>query len=207
MPWLLAPVYDRCMAGTEEACLNEWRREVLRHASGRVIEVGSGTGINIGLYPDAVTSVVLSEPDPWMRKGLSKRLHDDALTIYEVSSAGVEDLAYAADTFDTVVCTLVLCTVPDPQQALDSIHRILKPGGRLIFLEHVLANDRPKRARWQRFWNPLWKRCMGGCEVIRDTATSMESAGFQIETMTRASMRKAPSIVRPTIRGYAIKPV
>ena len=167
------------------------------YASGRVLEVGSGTGINIGLYPDTVHSVVLSEPDAWMRKGLSKRLQDNALTAYEISSAGVEDLSYAADTFDTVVCALVLCTVPDPHQALDAIHRVLKPGGRLIFLEHVLAHDRPKRARWQRFWNPLWKRCMGGCEVIRDTAGSIESAGFQIEIITRASMRKAP-IVRPT---------
>ena len=206
MPWILAPIYDRFLESAEVACLRAWRREVLSHSVGDVLEIGSGTGANIGFYPDSAHRVVFSEPDPWMRTRLEKRLEDAGRKQDTVSPYGVDDLPFEAHTFDTVVSTLVLCTVPDPAEALASVWRMLKPGGRLLFLEHVYDAKRPKRARWQRFWNPVWKRCMGGCELTRDTAALIETAGFRMKSITQESMRKAPAIVRPTIRGIAVKP-
>lgn len=202
---LLAALYDRMMASTEKACLSQWRAGLLRDLEGTVLEVGAGTGLNLPYYPTAVTRLVAAEPDPHMRRRLEDKVRALGLDRAEVVDASLEALPGPADQFDAVVCTLVLCSVPRQEAALREIHRVLKPGGRLVFLEHVAATDRPRRLKWQRRIEPVWKRVAGGCHLTRRTAEAIARAGFAIPDITRESMRKSMPIVRPTIRGIAVK--
>jgi ubiquinone/menaquinone biosynthesis C-methylase UbiE len=198
----MAAVYDRVMARPERACLAAWRREILENATGRVLEVGAGTGVNLAWYSDAVEQLVLSEPDPHMRSRLAKKLGDGHV---EVTASSLGGLDFADGSFDTVVSTLVLCSVANPASALADIHRVLAPGGQLLFIEHVAA-DSPGRLRWQRRIEPLWKHLAGNCHITRDTEAAIRAAGLVIERIERDSMRKAFPWVRPTIRGSARKP-
>jgi SAM-dependent methyltransferase len=205
MGWVTAALYDRLTQASEAACLQGWRTELLRDLTGQVLEVGAGTGLNLPCYPPAMTRLVLSEPDPHMRRKLSEKVRVLGLDRVEVLDASLEDLALPAEAFDAVVGTLVLCSVRRLDRALEEIHRVLKPGGRFLFLEHVAAEDRPRRLRWQRRMEPLWKRLAGGCHLTRRTAAAIVAAGFAIEQLRRESMRKAWPLVRPTIRGVAVK--
>lgn len=210
MAWLLAPVYDRMVAPAEEASFGQWRQDLLAAAHGNVLEIGSGTGVNIVRYPSTVDRVSFTEPDPGMRKQLEAKLDaGQADGSFQPAAAEVRPdpaahLTFADDTFDVAVTTLVLCTVPDPEAALGEVRRVLKPGGTLLFMEHVAAEDRPDRLKWQRRIDPIWKRVAGGCRLTRRTADTIAAAGFTIEDITRESARKASALVRPTIRGRAI---
>jgi ubiquinone/menaquinone biosynthesis C-methylase UbiE len=200
MSWLMAAVYDRFMRVSEEACLGKWRADLLRDLSGEVLEVGAGTGSTLGLYPKAVTRLVMAEPDPYMRrKLLAKR------GTIEVSDATVEKLPFENQSFDAVVCSLVLCSVRDQAAALAEIGRVLRPGGKLVFLEHVAADGKPDRLKWQGRIEPVWKHLMGNCHLTRRTEAAIAAAGLDIESIQRESIRKALPIVRPSIRGVARK--
>ena len=206
MSWLMAAVYDRFMRGSEEACLAQWRAELLRDLSGAVLEVGAGTGVTLPHYPKSIKRLVLSEPDAHMRRKLKRKVDASALRNIEISNASLDSLPFKAGEFDAVVCSLVLCSVPDQPAALAAIARVLKPGGRLLFLEHVAADGRPGRLKWQRRIEPVWKHLMGNCHLTRRTEAAIAAAGFKIERIQRESIRKALPIVRPSIRGLARKP-
>ena len=206
MSWLMAAVYDRFMRASEEACLARWRAELLRDLSGAVLEVGAGTGVTLPHYPKWVARLALSEPDAHMRRKLKRKADASALRNIEISDAPLDSLPFRAGEFDAVVCSLVLCSVPDQQAALAAIARVLKPGGRLVFLEHVAADGRPERLKWQRRIEPVWKHLMGNCHLTRRTEAAIAAAGFKIEQIQRESIRKALPIVRPSIRGLARKP-
>jgi len=199
MSWLMAAIYDGMMRASEEACLAQWRAELLRELSGAVLEIGAGTGATLSLYPNTVTRLVMSEPDPHMRRKLAARRSANV----EISDASIEKLPFEKESFDAVVCSLVLCSVADPQAALAQIRRVLKPGGRLVFLEHVAAEGKPSRLKWQRRIEPVWKHLMGNCHLTRHTEAAIEAAGFRIERIQRESMRKALPVCRPSIRGIA----
>jgi ubiquinone/menaquinone biosynthesis C-methylase UbiE len=199
MSWLMATIYDGMMRGSEEACLGAWRAELLRELSGAVLEIGAGTGATLGRYPKAVTRLVMSEPDPHMRRKLQARLSSHV----EVSEASIEKLPFEDKSFDAVVCSLVLCSVRDQKTALAQIRRVLKPGGRLVFLEHVAADGKPNRLKWQHRIEPVWKHLMGNCHLTRRTEAEIQAAGFRIERIQRESMRKALPVCRPSIRGIA----
>ena len=205
MSWLMAAVYDRFMRGSEEACLAQWRAELLRDLSGAVLEVGAGTGVTLPHYPKSITRFVLSEPDAHMRRKLKRKVDAAALRNIEISDAALDSLPFKAGEFDAVVCSLVLCSVPDQPAALAEIARVLKPGGRLVFLEHIAADGRPERLKWQRRIEPVWKHLMGNCHLTRRTEAAIAAAGFRIERIQRESIRKALPIVRPSIRGIARK--
>ncbi len=134
-----AACYDRGLKAVEEAGLREVRREVLSAASGRTIDLGAGTGVNLDLFPDAVEDLVLVEPDPHMAVRLRRRLASSGAEA-EVVEAPAERLPFEDACFDTAVFTLVLCTVPDPAVALAETARILRPGGRMLFVEHVRSD-------------------------------------------------------------------
>ena len=202
---LMAAVYDRLTQSSEQACLLEWRAALLRDLAGNVLEVGAGTGANLPFYPPDVSRLVLSEPDPHMRRRLLRRVHAHRRDRAEVLDASLDQLPLPDESFDAVVGTLVLCSVPRPDLALAEILRVLKPGGRFLFLEHVAAEDRPRRLKWQRRLEPYWKRLAGNCHLTRRTADAIAAAGFVIVDLKRESMRKAWPLVRPTIRGTATK--
>jgi SAM-dependent methyltransferase len=205
MSWLLARVYDRLLLPTEEACVSTWRAELLSSVHGDVLEIGAGTGLNLPHYPSTVERLTLAEPDPHMRRQLERRLAAARRPDTHVSAAGLPDLPFDSDRFDAIVSTLVLCSVPDPASSLASIHRILKPGGTFVFLEHVAAEEHPSRLKWQHRIDPLWKRVFGGCRLTRRTADTITAAGLTIESLTRESMRRANPLVRTSIRGIARK--
>jgi ubiquinone/menaquinone biosynthesis C-methylase UbiE len=116
-----------------------------------------------------------------------------------------ESIALPNNSIDAVVCTLVLCTVKDPQKILSEIHRVLKPHGKFFFIEHVAAVNNEARLRLQRYLEPIWKIIGRGCHLTRNTEQSIIQAGFQFQELNRQSMRGMPAIVRPSIRGCAIK--
>jgi SAM-dependent methyltransferase len=205
---IFAMVY-RVLAASEEACGREWRSELLSGLSGTVVEVGAGTGLNLAHYPAAVERLVLTEPDPHMRARLQHRLYDEHTDLArraELVDATADRLPLADGEADAVVSTLVLCSVPDQRAALAEIRRVLRPGGTLTFMEHVLAPEKPRRARWQRRLTPVWRRVADGCHLDRETHASLGAAGLEVTDCTRASMRKAAPIVRTMVRGHAVSP-
>jgi len=201
---LFAAMYDRSLKATEEAGLRQMRRELLAGAGGRVVELGAGTGVNLDLYPDAVGDLVVVEPDPHMAKRLRGKLAG-ARRQATVVEAPAERLPFEDASFDTAVATLVLCTVPDPAAALAEAARVLKPGGRLLFVEHVRAQD-PGLARWQDRLEKPWRFLGDGCHCNRDTVATIEASPLRLEEVERGRMPKAPPIVTPLVRGSATAP-
>ena len=196
-------LYDALLKSTEEAGLREMRRETLDEASGRTIDLGAGTGANIGLYPDSVTELVLAEPDPHMLRKLRSKAKEAGVDA-EIVEAGAERLPFEDSSFDTAVFTLVLCTVPDPAAALAEAARILKPGGRLLFVEHVRSED-SGLARWQDRLERPWHFFGDGCHCNRDTVATIAAAPFTVESVERTELPKSPPIVRPLVRGSALR--
>ena len=207
MSRLFAAVYERLIAASEEACVRDWRRDLLAPLTGDVLELGSGTGLNLAYYPPTVERLVLTEPDRHMRAKLQARLSEEppAPARVEVIDAVADRLPFDDESFDAVVSTLVLCSVPDQRSALREVRRVLRPGGQLVFLEHVAAHEKPKRHRWQRRVEPVWKRLAGGCHLTRETRDVIAASGFDVADAKRESMRKASSLVRTTERGTAVR--
>jgi ubiquinone/menaquinone biosynthesis C-methylase UbiE len=199
-----AALYDRSLEGTEEAGLRDMRRQLLADARGRTIDLGAGTGANLGLYPAAVSELVLVEPDPHMAKKLRHRL-TEAGNPAEPIEAPAERLPFEDASFDTAVFTLVLCTVPDPAAALVEVARVLRPGGRMLFIEHVRSED-PGLARWQDRLEKPWRFLGDGCHCNRDTVATIEASPLTVEQLERDRMPKAPPIVKPLARGTATLP-
>jgi ubiquinone/menaquinone biosynthesis C-methylase UbiE len=179
---LFAALYDRMNAAAERRWMGKRRANLLADARGVVLEIGGGTGANLPYYRD-VERLVIVEPDPFMRKKLRPKLAQAHLPV-EVSDADAQRLPFADESFDTVVSTLVFCTIPDPQAALTEIRRVLRPaGGRLLFLEHVRGEG--KVARWQDRVQPLWSWLLAGCHPNRDTLANVEGTGFRVEKLER----------------------
>jgi SAM-dependent methyltransferase len=202
MSYMVSMLYDPFMRSTEKACLRAWRSELLAGLDGDVLEIGAGTGANLGRYPDGVKRLVLVEPDPHMRRRLARRLARMPQPT-EVSPADATRLPFASGSFDAVVGTLLLCSVADPAAVLREVVRVLRPGGAYIFLEHVACETDPGRLRWQRRVEPLWRRVADNCHLTRRTADRFAEAGLVIEWQKRESMRKALPFLRPTVRGLA----
>ena len=196
---LFARFYDTVSKGSEEAGLRNERRELLASAEGVTLELGAGTGLNLEHYPHAVTRLVLAEPDEHMRRRLTRRaaeVYPDA----DIVDAGVERLPFPDATFDTAVVTFVLCSVPDQEAALRELTRVLKPTGRLLFLEHVRSDD-PGLAKWQDRVRPLYN--LVGCNPNRDTLAALEASALSVEAVKHGEVPKAPKFERPPIAGTA----
>jgi ubiquinone/menaquinone biosynthesis C-methylase UbiE len=198
-------IYDRMLAGTERAGLAEMRAELVAQAEGRTLELGAGTGLNLAHYGPAVSELILTEPDRFMARRLRARVAetDVAAASVEVIEAPAEELPVDHSSVDTVVSTLVLCTVADPDRASVEVARVLRPGGRMLVLEHVVSPDNPRVARWQHRLRRPWSWFGAGCNCNRDTRDTLAAAGFAVEALDRDELPKAPPIVRPLIVGPA----
>jgi ubiquinone/menaquinone biosynthesis C-methylase UbiE len=201
---LFALTYDHSIARVEDAGLRDLRKGLLADASGDVLEIGAGTGANLSHYGSAVTSLTLTEPEPPMLRRLDKHVREKGSSA-KVLRAPAENLPFADGSFDTVVSTLVLCGVDDQPRSLGEIRRVLRPGGRLIFIEHVGSDD-PKLARLQNRMNPI-NRFLVGCECNRRTLDSIQAEGFDVDRLERTTLPKTPKFVRPLIAGTAVADV
>jgi ubiquinone/menaquinone biosynthesis C-methylase UbiE len=201
---IFAAGYDTIMKGAEKATMGPHREALLGGVSGRVIEIGGGTGANLPYYGPAVTELVVTEPEEPMARRLERKLSELALPA-RVVLAPAEALPFDDGSFDYAVSTLVLCTVEDPAGALAEVRRVLKTGGRLLFLEHVRSDD-PKLARWQDRLQPLQYRIGHGCHCNRATLDNVKTAGFEVAELQHDTVKKAPPIVRPLIVGVASLP-
>src|SRR5258705_5054531 len=161
-----AATYDRMSRQSEEAGLRALRQGLLADATGRVLEIGAGTGANLPFYNGSIESLVVTEPERPMLRRLQRTAREFA-PLALVLRAPAEDLPFEDDSFDTVVSTLVLCGVDDQPRALREARRVLRPGGRWLFLEHVRADD-PGLARFQDRINPV-NRFLAGCDCNRRT--------------------------------------
>ncbi|HEY0392078.1 MAG TPA: class I SAM-dependent methyltransferase [Solirubrobacterales bacterium] len=199
-----AALYDRGLKATEEAGLRQMRREALAQASGLTLDIGAGTGANAGLFPSSVSELVMVEPDPHMFKKLQAKLGGTGERVSSVR-APAERLPFADDSADTVVFTLVLCTVPNLQAALAEAARVLRPGGKLLFVEHVRSRH-PDLARWQDRLEGPWRFLADGCHCNRDTVAAIEASPFELEFVEHDRLPKAIPVIRPLARGCATHP-
>jgi SAM-dependent methyltransferase len=193
----VAAIYDPFLALGERRGMRDRRRRLLRGARGRVLEIGAGTGLNLAHYPGEIDELLLTEPVDPMARRLESRLRRSGVR-GSVLRAGAEALPVAAGSIDTVVSTMVLCTVPDPEAALDEIRRVLRPDGRLLFCEHV-RSDSNRLARWQERLAGPWEAFADGCRSNQDTLGLVERT-LRIE---RLEWRGMPGLVRPLIVGEA----
>lgn len=194
-------LYDTAFVLAERRGLRNARKELVAQSKGRVVELGAGTGLNLDHYPDGLSELVLTEPDPQMAAKLRKRVRSLSLDV-AVVEAPAEDLPFEDDSVDTVVSTLVLCTVRDLSRALGEVARILRPGGSLLFAEHVRSSS-PRAARWQDRLNTPWSWYACGCQCNRDTVSAMQEASLHISEVRQDRLRWISPVVRPLVVGSA----
>lgn len=169
------------------------REKVIPKASGKVLELGVGMGLNLALYDTAkVESVTGVDPAPELRAVALAAPRDPGLKV-AVEDGTAEALPFESGSFDCVVCTFTLCSVNDPAKALSEARRVLKPGGRFLYCEHGLAPE-PDVAKWQRRIEPIWKRIAGGCHLTRPVTSAIESAGFRVARRDSMYLPNVPRI-------------
>jgi ubiquinone/menaquinone biosynthesis C-methylase UbiE len=204
---VFARLYTRLASAMERSGAGEYRQRLLAGLSGRVVEVGAGTGANFAHLPASVTEVVAVEPEAYLRARAEEAARHAPVPVTVVD--GVADRLPAGDgAFDAAVVSLVLCSVPDQAGALREIHRVLRPGGRLHFWEHVRA-DGGSLARVQQVLDrTVWPALGGGCHAGRDTLAAVEGAGFRVERVerfrfpdARVPMPTAPQVLGTAVRG------
>jgi ubiquinone/menaquinone biosynthesis C-methylase UbiE len=204
---IFARVYARFALLSERRGGAEYRRRLLGGLSGRVLELGAGSGANFPHYPDSVSEVLALEPEPYLREH-AQRAAADAPVPISVVPGHANGLPGGEGAFDAGVVALVLCSVPDQHSALAELFRVIRPGGELRFYEHVLA-DSALEARVQRFADAtFWPHVAGGCHLARDTTSAIEQAGFVFERCERFAFRPAAFLPPdPHILGIARRPL
>jgi ubiquinone/menaquinone biosynthesis C-methylase UbiE len=153
--------------------------------------IGAGTGLNLAHYPENLERLVLAEPDEHLANRLERRLERLGRRA-EIVRAPAELVPFHDDSFDTVVSTLVLCTVSDPARSLEEIRRVLRPGGSMLFLEHV-RSDKPRLARWRDRLHDIWQSFADGCNCNRRTLELLSDHGFEVSVSERAEWRRIPA--------------
>ncbi len=192
---VVAAVLDPVMAP-----LQKIRARTIPEVSGRVLEIGAGTGENFAHYRSA-RSVMAIEPDPHMRRRAERKLGDTTVPI-ELRDAGAESLPFEDRSFDTVVATWVLCTIPEVERAISEMRRVLAPGGTLVFAEHVRSRY-PVARGMQRALNPAWRFVAGGCNLHRDAVGLLADAGLDVTEQFGVGPQRWT--LTPMVVGRAIK--
>jgi SAM-dependent methyltransferase len=183
--------------------IGELRHELLAEVQGEVLEIGFGTGLNLPHYPQGIKKITTVDPNPGMQVLAQRRAQKLPIQIENYLLKG-EALPFSDQHFDTVVSTFTLCSIPEVERALKEIFRVLKSGGRFLFLEHGLA-DRQNIQRWQRRLNPLQKKIGDGCQLDRNMEGLIETAGFKIVKEKKFYFPKVPKIVGYFYQGMAQK--
>src|SRR5690349_2775990 len=192
-----ARMYLKASGRMERRGVGEHRRKLLEGLSGRVVELGSGNGLNFAHYPETVTEVIAIEPEPTLRAAAEKAAASAPVTV-SVRAGTADALPIEDAEMDAAVASLVLCSVPDQARALGELHRVVRPGGELRFYEHVIARSQPKRAMLQLLdRSGIWTKLAGGCHPARDTRAAIEAAGFTIDRCERFGFKA--SAFEPTI--------
>ena len=184
--------------------LKELRTRALAPAQGRVLELGFGTGLNLPHYPPAVTQIVAVDPNPGMATLAHRRMQELGRAV-EHHQISAESLPFDTGSFDSVVCTLTLCSIPNVRAALAEVTRVLRPGGEFLFFEHG-RHAEPSVAKWQDRLDPLWKLVFDGCHINRDIGQLVSGAGLALRGIEHPRMR-APRIVGFVYLGRAMRPV
>jgi ubiquinone/menaquinone biosynthesis C-methylase UbiE len=198
------PIFARCYARVGhlmDAEIGDHRRRLLAGITGRVLEVGAGNGLNFPHYPATATEVLAIEPEPYLRRQALAAARQAPVPIRVVDGTA-EALPAPDGDFDAVVVSLVLCTVTDLDQALAETRRVLRPGGRLRYYEHVRAED-PRLARWQDRLERPWGWLVGGCHPNRDTVAAITAAGLRLVQLDRFDLQAMPPLARPHVLGVA----
>lgn len=198
---VFAHVYDTAFVLAERRGFRNLRKDLLGQSTGRVVELGAGTGLNLRHYPETVSDLLLTEPDPHMAARLRKRTTTLSLDA-SVVEAPAESLPFDSGSVDTVVATLVLCTVQHPDRALAEVARVLRPGGIFLFAEHVRSGS-PRAARWQDRLNTPWSWYACGCQCNRDTVSAIRGASFEVGEVMHSRLRWISPVVRPLVVGAA----
>ena len=193
-----ALLYDPFLWMGEVRGMRARRRSLLAQARGRVLEIGAGTGLNLAHYPPAVTELTLTEPEEPMACRLERK---SGATVVR---AGAEDLPFGDGSFDTVVSTFVLCTVPDVRASIAELRRVIAPDGQLIFIEHVRAEPGSRLAQWQDRLHDPWHAFACGCHANRDTTGLLAAGGFRLADVSATTWRGMPPVVHPVVSGIAV---
>jgi ubiquinone/menaquinone biosynthesis C-methylase UbiE len=196
----IGPKLVSCLCSMDD--ITAERERIIPLASGVVLEIGMGPGLNLPLYnPLAVTKVIGVDPnDAFLHLGTTR--HRNSRVPLEIVRAPAEVLPLSDDTIDTAVITYTLCSVDNPEQALGEVRRVLKPGGRVLFLEHGLSPEEDV-ARWQHRLNPVWRSLSVGCNLTRPVAELLQRTGFSIQDMEEYYLGGAPRVLGFHCRGVA----
>ena len=195
-----ARAYEILMPIVESAGFSKRRRELLGQAQGRVIEIGAGTGLNLPFYSRDV-DLVLAEPNPEMVEILRPKVKERGAVLLESTVADVFSCDIEPRSFDFVVSTLVLCSVPDVRESLKTIAKLLAPGGRFLFIEHVVTPGGYEIV--QRLANPIWKRLAGGCHLNRDILGDFDSSDMVVTDLLRFNFPLGRPLIPHGIMGIA----
>lgn len=182
--------------------MERYRRQLLAHVQGSVLEIGFGTGLNLSCYPEHIRKITGVDPNPGMGSLARRRIASSPIAVdWQVADA--QKLPFPSQSFDSVVSTWTLCSIPNVAKALREIRRVLRAGGKLFFLEHGLSED-PQVQRWQNCLNPIQKVIADGCNLNRDMARLIREAGFRFEQLERFYMPDQPRFIGYTYQGIAL---
>lgn len=190
---------DLAMSGSN---LEQYRQELLKDVSGEILEIGFGTGLNLPHYPEQVTKITTVEPNPGMQKLARSRIQQSLITVdYQILNG--ESLPMADFSFDSIVCTWTLCSIPLVEQAIAEIYRLLKPGGKFFFIEHGLSQDLNIQI-WQNRLTPLQKAIADGCHLNRKI-NDLVTKQFSNVTLKQFYAQRLPKVIGYMYQGIAVK--
>jgi ubiquinone/menaquinone biosynthesis C-methylase UbiE len=198
--YIFPRLLEKMMSGGE---FPELRKSILADVSGDVFEIGFGTGLNLPHYPPGVKRITTVDPNPGSQKLAKRRIAHSSIEVVHHTLSG-EHLDLPSDSFDSVVCTFTMCSIPNVDAAMAEMRRLLRKGGRMFFVEHGLSND-PHIQRWQNRLTPLNRIIGDGCHLNRNPSLTISNSGLQITSLDNFYLKKAPRFAGYIYRGIAVK--